>query len=373
VDALEWNSIVAALPQPHLLQTWEWGQVKARFGWQPLPQVWRNNDGEVVAAALVLRRAIQIRGFSARLGLLYIPRGPLMDWQNEALRRRVLADLARLARKQGAIFLKMDPDVPLGTGIPGLPESLECELGKGVVDDLLERGWRFSEDQVQFRNTVMVDLTLDEDQLLSKMKQKTRYNIRLASRKGVSIRSGKEADLGLLYRMYAETSLRDGFVIREENYYRTLWAEFMSGNPGSRGPAAQPLIAEVDGEPVAALIYFRFDRKAWYMYGMSRPAHREKMPNYLLQWEAMCRAKASGCVVYDLWGAPDEFNENDPMWGVYRFKDGLGGQVVRHIGAWDLTIHKLWFRLYNQALPRILNFMRQRGVGLTRKRFQVEN
>ncbi len=373
MDPAEWNSVISALPQPHLLQTWEWGQAKAQYGWQPLPQLWLNEKKEIIAAALVLKRTGPVGVFPARLSMLYVPRGPLMDWQNEPLRSRVLADLAHLAYSQGAIFLKIDPDVPLGAGVPGQPGTSACELGKDVINSLQKSGWQFSDDQVQFRNTVVVDLTPDENQLLAKMKQKTRYNIRLAVRKGVNIRPGRATDLGLLYRMYADTSLRDGFVIREENYYRMLWGKFMASKAGSQSPVAEPLIAEVDGEPVAALLFFRFARKAWYMYGMSREVHREKMPNYLLQWEAMRRAKAHGCTLYDLWGAPDEFNEDDPMWGVYRFKEGLGGQVVRHIGAWDLAVHKLLFRLYNQALPRILGFMRRRGVNRTRERVQIDN
>jgi lipid II:glycine glycyltransferase (peptidoglycan interpeptide bridge formation enzyme) len=124
---------------------------------------------------------------------------------------------------------------------------------------------------------------------------------------------------------------------------------------------AEALIAEVNGELIAALIVFRFASKAWYMYGMSLPAHREKMPNHLLQWEAIRRAKECGCTTYDLWGAPDAFDQSDPLWGVYRFKEGLGGQVVRHIGAWDLPVRPMLYSLYTRILPRVLNVMRRRG------------
>ena len=140
--------------------------------------------------------------------------------------------------------------------------------------------------------------------------------------------------------MYAETSVRDGFVIRDEGYYRTVWEIFMPKPISSQSPISnsfrEPLIAEVDGEPVAAIFVFYFAGRAYYVYGMSRNAHREKMPTYLLQWEAMKRAKAKGCSVYDLWGAPDVFDESDSMWGVYRFKEGLGGKVVRTLGRLGL-------------------------------------
>ena len=371
MDALAWNTIVARFEQAHLLQTWEWGQVKARYGWQPLYLTW-DADGQMlppgslpaapVAAALALWRAIPAAGFAARLGVLYVPKGPLLDWQNQPLRLRVLEDLRQTARRQGAIFVKIDPDVRLGSGLPGTPEAQEHPLGRALTAELQAGGWRFSDEQIQFRNTVLIDLSPSAEALLARMKQKTRYNIRLAERKGVTVRVGAAQDYGLLYRMYAETSLRDGFTIRDEAYYRAVWGRFQQpGSPAAEWPQVEPLIAEVEGQPVAALVLFHFAGKAWYLYGMSSEAHREKMPNYLLQWEAMQRAKAAGCTSYDLWGAPDEFNENDPLWGVYRFKEGLGGMVVRHLGAWDLPVQPWLYKLYTQTLPRLLDVMRRRG------------
>ena len=126
-------------------------------------------------------------------------------------------------------------------------------------------------------------------------------------------------------------------------------------------PFAEPLIADFEGEPVAAIVVFYFAGRAYYLHGMSLEAHREKMPNYLLQWEAMQRAKTHGCSVYDLWGAPDEFVETDSMWGVFRFKEGLGGTVSRTIGAWDYPASSLWYKIYTKIIPRMLDVMRARG------------
>jgi lipid II:glycine glycyltransferase (peptidoglycan interpeptide bridge formation enzyme) len=224
-----------------------------------------------------------------------------------------------------------------------------------VAAALSQRGWHFSAEQIQFRNTVRLDLRGDDALLLGRMKQKMRYNIHLAERKGVQIRVGSTADLPLLYQIYAETSLRDGFVIRDEAYYRAVWGDFI------RAGLAEALVAEVDGEAVAALIVFRFAGTAWYLYGMSRLAHREKMPNALLQWEAIRRARGAGCLTYDLWGAPDEFVESDPLWGVFRFKEGLGGRVVRTLGAWDYPVNPWLYGLYTRTLPRLLDIMRRLG------------
>lgn len=376
-----WNEIISKLPDPHFLQTCEWGQVKAKYGWQPIYLVW-NEEGKMIeersdlssfvfpikSACLVLKRQIISRGFAARLSILYAPKGPLMDWANESLRKRVLDDLQSFAKKEGAIFLKIDPDVVLGRGVPASVDEVTENGGQAVMSDLKRRGWVESSEQIQFRNTVIVDLSASEEDILMRMKQKTRYNVRLAEKKGVVVRVGKSEDLGMLYKMYAETSVRDGFVIRDENYYMTVWKTYMSKVEGQGSePFTIPLIAEVDGEPVAAIFVFMFAGRAYYVYGMSRSVHREKMPTYLLQWEAMKLAKARGCLTYDLWGAPDIFDEGDSMWGVYRFKEGLGGEVVRTLGAYDFVPNKFWYAMYSDVMPRVLNFMRSRGRERTKQ------
>jgi len=375
VESSVWNSLISGLPNPHFLQTYEWGQVKAKYGWQPIYLMWDETgkmieerslstfDFRVSAAALILKRQIIRNGFAARLSILYSPKGPLLDWTNESLRDRVLNDLQSFARKQGAIFLKLDPDVILGTGIPSSEDDLHDSGGQALMSELKRRGWKYASDQIQFKNTVLIDLTPSEDEMLARMKQKTRYNIRLAEKKGVILRVGTQKDFAVLYKMYAETSVRDGFVIRDEEYYQTVWNLFMN----SSEPTCEPLIAEVDRQPVAALFVFYFAERAYYVYGMSRDLHREKMPTYLLQWEAMKRARAKGCNVYDLWGAPDVFDESDSMWGVYRFKEGLGGKVVRTLGAWDFAPNPVWYKLYSEIIPRVLDVMRSRGKTKTRQ------
>jgi len=388
VDSNTWNSIVSKLPNPHFLQTYEWGQVKARYGWNPLYAVWTSggkfsifSDSDnyspgpdhLLAAALILKRQVLKKGFARRLSILYSPKGPLLDWSDEPLRNRVLNDLQSYAKNQGAIFLKIDPDVVLGTSVPGGEAKVNDQRGQTVMSELKRWGWQYSSDQIQFKNTVLIDLTPPEDEMLARMKQKTRYNIRLAEKKSVALRIGMREDFSMLYRMYAETSVRDGFVIRDEGYYRTVWETFMQENRGiseaGNLPACEPIIAEVDGEPVAAIFVFYFARGAYYVYGMSRNAHREKMPTYLLQWEAMKRARAKSCTIYDLWGAPEVFDESDSMSGVYRFKEGLGGQVIRTLGAWDFAPSPFWYKIYSEIIPRLIDVMRSRGKAKTKQNF----
>jgi peptidoglycan pentaglycine glycine transferase (the first glycine) len=375
-----WNSIISQLPNPHFLQSYEWGDVKARYGWEPYYAVWTESEFKVtqqlsidnyqlsiVASALILKRTVSFRGI-IKASILYLPKGPLLDWANEALRNRVLNDLQSFAKEQKAIFIKMDPDVELGRGIPGGEGDVIDQNGQSVMAELKSRGWSYASDQIQFQNTVLIDLHATEEEMLARMKPKTRYNVRLAEKKSVSLRVGTLEDLPMLYKMYAETSVRDGFVIRDEEYYLTVWKTFMSKVEGQMsGPSVIPLIAEVDGEMVAAIFLFMFGERAYYVYGMSRSAHREKMPTYLLQWEAMKIAKSKGCDVYDLWGAPEVFDESDSMWGVYRFKEGLGGEVVRTLGAYDFAPNKLIYKLYSEIMPRLLGFMRSRGKEKTRQ------
>lgn len=355
-----WNTGLIGLSNPHILQSYEWGEIKACYGWFPTHKIWKDDNGRIVAAALILERSMPIFGIDNILRILYVPKGPLLlNWQDEALRNRILVDLANYAESRRAIFIKIDPDISIGTGIPGTESYSKIESGLMIENELHKHDWRFSNEQIQFQNTLILDLQFSEQELLASMKQKTRYNIRLAKRRGVNIQVGDESDFDILFNMYAETAVRDGFIIRKQEYYRNLWSTFVRANN------ARPIIAKFDGEPIAALILFWFHKKAYYMFGMSKQVHREKMPNYLLQWEAIKLAKRMGCIYYDLWGAPKIFKEDDPMWGVYRFKEGLGGKVISHIGAWDYTPRPYFYRIYNELIPRVLGWMRIRSKSST--------
>jgi peptidoglycan pentaglycine glycine transferase (the first glycine) len=337
-----WNDALATLPLAHVLQTWEWGQFKSRHGWSPRYWLWQNNAGAPMAAALALRRQLG----RLPLRVMYVPKGPALDCDNPATLDTVLNDLESLARRERAIFIKIDPDVALGIG----------------DWRLVDRGWLESREQIQFRNTMTIDLAQDEEALLAAMHHKTRYNIRLAARKGVTVRQGRLEDLGLLYDMYRETAQRDGFIIRSLEYYRDAWGSFIEAGLG------QPLIAQVEGQAVAALILFRFGATAYYFYGMSRNVHRDKMPNHLLQWEAMRWARQHACATYDLWGAPDTLDETDSMHGVYRFKQSLGARFVRHIGAWDYAVSHPLYWMYTIAMPRVIALMhKQHAASSTRQ------
>ena len=166
----------------------------------------------------------------------------------------------------------------------------------------------------------------------------------------------------MLYKMYAATGVRDGFVVRHEAYYTELWGQFMQVG------MAHGLIAQFESKPIAAVMIFHFAGVARYMFGMSLEANRELMPNYLLQWEAIKLAKGLGCHSYDFWGAPDNFNEQDSLWGVYRFKEGFNGTTVRHLGAWDFVSKPWVYKAYTELLPKLLDLTRRLGKAQNRKK-----
>jgi peptidoglycan pentaglycine glycine transferase (the first glycine) len=354
-NAAEWDRLLTSQLDGHLLQSWQWGEFKECHGWNAERLLWRDRQGQSLAAAQILERRL-----GAHFVVLYCPRGPAVHWADEDVVSQVISDLMQISRARGAIFLKIDPAVEIDSSQNRAESTPSDSIGTSVSRNLEGNGWRASSEQIQFRNTMLLDLHLREEQILAGMKPKTRYNIRLASRHGVHVRLGTGEDLELLYKMYAETSLRDGFAIREPAYYFDVWGTlFQKG-------MAQVFVAEVEGMPTAGLILFRFGKTAYYMYGMSKASHREKMPNYLLQWEAIRWAKNAHCNAYDFWGAPDRQDPQDPMWGVYRFKAGFGARLVQTIGAWDYPARPVLYWLYHAVLPRVLSFMRLRGRAQTR-------
>ncbi len=345
-DRQRWNDALRSLPYAHILQTWEWGEFKrVTTGWQPLRLAFSRGGVVVAQASLGVRRV-------GPLQVMYVPKGPALAYDDADLCAGVLDHLQRQARR--AIWLKIDPDVIAATGLPGEPDDTPNATGQAVEAQLKAHGWRFSGDQVQFRNTIVIDLRQDEDALLAAMSQNTRRKVRTAEKKGVTVRAATTADLGTLYDLYRQTGARDHFLIRPPAYYELAWRSFMEAG------LAHALIAEYEGRPIAHVILFHFGRTCWYFYGASANEERERMPNYLLQWEAMRWAKGQGYTRYDMWGAPNTFDERDSMWGVYEFKRGFRGDVTRHIGAWDYAPYPPLYSIYTELWPRLREWLRGR-------------
>jgi peptidoglycan pentaglycine glycine transferase (the first glycine) len=344
-----WNTLLRDLPHAHILQTWEWGEFKRRTtGWTPERIAFQDGAGGTVAAAQVLTRRV------GPFRVMYVSRGPALDYTNTSLAEVVLERLQGLARGRGAIWLKIDPELPAAYGIPGEEGAADDPTGQALIALLQRRGWRFSASQVQFRNTITLDLAPPPDDLLAAMHQSTRRKVRTAEKKDVTIRPGTLDDLPVLYALYRATGARDGFLTRPLDYYRDAWGSFMAAG------MAHALIAEHAGQVIAHVILLHFANRCWYFYGASSDEERQRMPNYALQWAAIQWAREQGYPVYDFWGAPDTFDASDRMWGVYEFKRGFNGVVTRLIGAWDYAPNPLLYWAYATAMPRLLALLRRR-------------
>jgi lipid II:glycine glycyltransferase (peptidoglycan interpeptide bridge formation enzyme) len=343
-DSVVWDRRIAEHPDGHVLQSWAWGELKARFGWRPVRV-------SVPGAAI----QVLFRPLPAGLGSLgYVPRGPALALGESQTAEVLWSAVHDVAQKHQAICLKVEPDWD------DTPEAVVA---------LRSWGFRPSPQPVQPQRTLLVGLDAEPEELLARMKQKTRYNVRLASRRGVTVRPGSEAELPLFQGLMQVTATRDEFGIHSAEYYRAVYQLFVP-----RGHA-RLLLAEHDGQLLAGLMAFAFGTKAWYMYGASGDEGRELMPNYLLQWKAMRWAQGRGARVYDLWGVPDEDEETleaqftqrrDGLWGVYRFKRGFGGRLVRTVGAWDWVYSPLRYRLYTYAVRAITRYRHGSQNGLER-------
>jgi len=322
VTEREWDEFVASHPAGHILQTSPWARLKSEFGWSSTRMVVRQDD-KIVGGAQILFRRLPVGTIA------YVPKGPVIDLYDAASLGSLLDEVHRACRERGAIALKIEPDVAVDSARSGSRGEYWARLG-----------FRPSEHAIQPRRTIVIDIRPPESEILARIKSKTRYNIRLAARRGVHVYEGTADDLPTFTRLMAITGERDEFGIRSPAYYERAYALFAPTG------MAQLFVAEYREEPIAAIMVFACGAKAWYLYGASSNAHRERMPNYALQWAAIRWARVRGCTTYDLYGVPDhdlgilEANfatRSDGLWGVYRFKRGFGGQLVRTVGALDFV------------------------------------
>jgi lipid II:glycine glycyltransferase (peptidoglycan interpeptide bridge formation enzyme) len=324
-----WKEFFAKQPNPHILQTAEWGELKRGFGWD----VERIISGDV---------GIQILFRKLPLGFMvaYCPKPVSNNWllvNSDSF----WAEIDSVCKKKHAVFLKIEPDAWDDSASPALHPQ------RGASVSILHSAFRVSPHNIQPPRTIIVSLEGTEDEILARMKQKCRYNVRLAEKKGVTVRTWD--DLDGFHRMMTVTGGRDGFGVHSLEYYKKAYDLF---HPTGM---ADILMAEYEGRPLAALMVFALGSRAYYLYGASTDEERNRMPTYLLQWRAMQWARERGCTEYDLWGVPDTDEEtlesqfesrSDGLWGVYRFKRGFGGEVKRAAQALDRVYMEMLYRLY---------------------------
>lgn len=312
VSLSDWNQFLAQHPNSHLLQTAEWGELKSAFGWKAVRMITNNTGVQILFRKLPL-------GFT----IGYIPKANFEGslWK----------EIDSVSKHNRTIFLKWEPDFWDDSPLP---------VGQRL-------GMRVSPHNIQPPRTSIVDIKDSEEEILARMKQKTRYNIRLAEKKGVTVRAWDNIES--FHKMMLITGGRDNFGVHSLEYYRRAYELLQPKGMGDL------LVAEYDGKPLAALFVSRNGNRAYYLYGASTDEERNRMPTYLLQWKAMKWAKARGCEEYDLWGVPDEDEtmletnfetRHDGLWGVYRFKRGFGGELKRAVQALDRVYNPLLYWAY---------------------------
>jgi Uncharacterized protein involved in methicillin resistance len=317
----EWNEFITHHPEAHLLQSGQWGELKSAFGWKARWIITGESGAQIL-----------FRNLPGGFTIGYLPKGPVgPDWA------ALLPEIDAVCREEKAIFVKVEPD-------------LWEEKEKLAIFE--KKGWKRSRP-IQPRRTIFIPIDGDEETILASMKQKTRYNIHLAEKKGIEIRSA--CDLGAFQAMMQITGKRDGIGVHAQAYYQKAYDLF------EKSGKCNLLFAYYENRPVAGIMIFAQGKTAWYMYGASTDIERNRMPTYLLQWEAIRWARSKGCTEYDLWGIPD-LSEDElekafagkeshlGLWGVYRFKRGFGGTVLRSVGAWDRIYYPSLYEIYLQVM-----------------------
>ena len=307
-EAIAWDEGVARTGG-RLLQSWQWGAFKSRHGWG-VERVSVVRSGQEAYAQILFKH----RG---PIAYGYIPRGPLLSADDPDLLRALFREIDRVSRRRRAISLIVEPERPLPPLAPGKPPLLPGPA------------------RIQPARTVRVPLLPDEP-LLMQMHQKTRYNIRLANRRGVTVAVESAADgFADFFALMEDTSRRNEYPIHTAAYYRDALETF-------RDDAALMLARTETGEAAAALIVAGFAAEAIYLYGASSTRFRSLGPGFALQFEAMRWAREQGFSRYDLWGIPevdppttrDETGDRvastrgDDWRGLYEFKVRFGGQIV---------------------------------------------
>lgn len=287
----------------------------------------------MIACAQLLFRALPLRSGT----MAYLAMGPLQsEVVDEAASRDLWRAIHDVARGRRAAFLKWEPGVYLADLAP----------------DCAALGFRPSLQTVQPPRTIMIDIAGAEDAILARMNQGTRRKIRQSQKNGIRYYQATRNDVRKFTDMMAVTGSRNEFGVHEPAYYALTHNLFVPDHGAI-------FLAEHEGDLLAGIFVFAVSGSAWYVYGASSNVKRNLMGSYGVQWEAIRWAKARGCTTYDMWGIPDEdeatleaeFEQRaDGLWGVYGFKRGWGGQVIRSVGAWDYVYNPLVYKAYDLVL-----------------------
>ena len=306
-DPTTWDAFVSSASDGSILQSWAWGELKARYGWEPTRYLWMR-DGRVRGAISVLRKSLP-----GGLAMHYAPRGPVLNKQFAEWPQLWMALRPRLAL-QGGTVLKVDPEWPAHR------------------EYVLQYSGARPANSIQHQATALVDLGGGE-RVFERMSGSARRNMRQAERAGVVVESSVRLEaLDQFYEMLAATADRQEFIIRPLSYYCDLFTAFANG--------ARVYLASRNGVTVAGSVIVTYGDRIIYLFSGSTDEGRRLKAPYLIQQHAIRDGQALGCRTYDLWGIPVDPQPGDTGWGYAHFKAMLGGTPVRFAGAWDLPVHR---------------------------------
>jgi len=333
-DQKTWDGFVASRPFSQFLQSWSWGNFQQSLE-RPVGRLGLFDGDKLIGGAEIVMMRLP---FGQRY--YYVPRGPILDDPTSTSKLcQLQRGLFELVERKPALAIRVEPPI-------------ETEGHEHVCPDL---GYHRVRD-VQPRVTRVVDLTRSIDQLRAELHPKTRYNIGLAERKGVTIQDRTNDDgLKIFLELQRVTAERDGITTFPDGYYQAMYQ--------SLKPAGQFRImtAEHEGKPLAASLMIRYGDTVTYNHGASSDEARNLMAPHLLQWKAIEQAKADGFKIYDFRGIAPTEDPKHPWAGITRFKAGFGGRIVRLIGTYDLALERGKYATYRTAqfvVQRIRNIMR---------------
>ena len=324
----EYKEFLESHERCNFQQSLEWAEVKRPY-WKPEVILAEDDNGKIIGSLCVLIRKMPIFG-----NIMYSSRGPVCDIHDVAVLKQLTDGAKELAKKYNAFVLRIEPDI-LSSDEDF--REIVTSLGYKIKDDAKD-----FKDEIQPRYVFRLDIKdKTEEEVMAGFKQKWRYNIRLAGRKGVKVKEGTREDLKAFHEIMVETGKRDGFITRPLEYFEKMY--------DSLGDHMKLLMAYYDGEPISGVIPIFYGNKTWYLYGASSNKHRNLMPNYLLQWEMIKMAIARHDDIYDFRGVSGVVDENHPQYGLYRFKQGFGATFTEFIGEVYMPYKPLTYKLYKFA------------------------
>ncbi len=313
----EYEAFVQSHPKGNFAQSYLWGKQKPMWQWDAIAV--RGEDGAIRGSLAVMTRKVPGIGRT----LMYGCRGPVCDLDDRETFSQLLDGAKVLAKKYKSYVIKIDPDVPSSnTAFSSMLQSFGFRAKEG--------GKNFEAVQPRYVFRLNVEGKTEEE-LLANFHQKWRYNIRLAERKGVTVRiCGKEM-VPAFSDLMLTTGVRDGFVTRKPEYFAA-----MLDNLGEH--ARLYMAFDPNDTPIAGTLAIHYGDKVWYLYGASSNEHRNLMPNYLLQWRMIQWAVETNCRIYDFRGVSGDVSEDNPLYGLFRFKQGFGGDFTEFVGEMDLVL-----------------------------------